>query len=72
MNRVAHEQNARIYLLSVIAAIFLPLTFVTGLLGMNVAGLPGTQNPIAFTLSLLLMAVLGFGLALLFKWKRWI
>ena len=39
MNRIAQEQNSRMYLLSVIAAIFLPLTFVTGILGMNVAGL---------------------------------
>lgn len=72
MNRIAHEQNSRVYLLSVVAAIFLPLTFVTGLLGMNVAGLPGTANPYAFVLSLVLMAALGFGLGLYFKWKRWI
>lgn len=72
MNRIAHEQNSRVYLLSVVAAIFLPLTFVTGLLGMNVAGLPGTANPYAFALSLVLMAALGFGLGLFFKWKRWI
>lgn len=72
MNRIAHEQNSRVYLLSVVAAIFLPLTFVTGLLGMNVAGLPGTANPIAFSLSLVLMVALGVGLAILFRWKRWI
>jgi zinc transporter len=72
MNRVANEQNSRVYLLSVVAAIFLPLSFVTGLLGMNVAGLPGTTNPLAFTVSVLLMAALGIGLVVLFKWKKWI
>ncbi len=72
MNRVAQEQNSRIYLLSVIAAIFLPLTFVTGLLGMNVAGLPGTDDPAAFPISLLIMGGLGVALALFFKWRRWI
>jgi zinc transporter len=72
MNRMAQEQNSRIYLLSIIAAIFLPLTFVTGLLGMNVAGLPGTSNPSAFSLSVLIMAALGIGLAAFFKWKRWL
>ena len=72
MNRIAQEQNSRVYLLSVVAAIFLPLTFVTGLLGMNVAGLPGTSNPLAFTASLLLMAALGVALAALFKLKRWL
>jgi zinc transporter len=72
MNRIAHEQNSRVYLLSVVAAIFLPLTFVTGLLGMNVAGVPGTSNPIAFALAVLLMLAFGVALAILFRWKRWI
>lgn len=72
MNRVAQEQNSRMYLLSVVAAIFLPLTFVTGLLGMNVAGLPGTVSPYGFTIATLVMIALGAGLMLFFKWKRWI
>lgn len=72
VNRVAQEQNARMYLLAVIAAIFLPLTFVTGMLGMNVAGLPGTANPNGFIISAILMAVLGVALVALFRWKRWL
>jgi len=71
-SRVASEQNARMYLLSVIAAIFLPLTFVTGLLGMNVAGLPGTENPAAFALSIVIMFGLGVVLVVFFRWKKWI
>ncbi|NIV18692.1 MAG: zinc transporter ZntB [Woeseiaceae bacterium] len=72
LNRVAQEQNARMYLLSVVAAIFLPLTFVTGLLGMNVAGLPGTVNPNAFVIAAIVMALLGVALVALFRWKRWL
>jgi len=72
LNRVAQEQNARMYLLSVVAAIFLPLTFVTGLLGMNVAGLPGTANPNGFLFSAIVMALLGVALVVLFRWKRWL
>jgi zinc transporter len=72
MNRIAHEQNARMYLLSVVAAIFLPLTFVTGMLGMNVAGLPGTEDPNGFLISAVVMIGLGIGLVAYFKWKRWI
>lgn len=71
-NRIAQEQNQRVYLLSVVAAIFLPLTFVTGLLGMNVAGLPGTESPWGFVISSVTMFLLGVGLTLFFKWKRWI
>lgn len=72
MNRVAQEQNLRVYLLSVVAAIFLPLTFVTGLLGMNVAGLPGTVNPNGFVISAVVMIALAIGLAAFFKFKKWI
>ena len=72
LGRLAHEQNSRVYLLSVVAAVFLPLTFVTGLLGMNVAGLPGTDNPAAFLLSLLIMGALGVALVLFFRWRKWI
>lgn len=71
-NRIAMEQNARMYLLSVVAAIFLPLTFVTGLLGMNVAGLPGTDEPAGFLYSILIMIGLGAALLAFFRWKRWI
>jgi zinc transporter len=34
--------------LSIVATVFLPLTFVTGLLGMNVAGIPDAHNPWGF------------------------
>lgn len=72
MTRVAHEQNARMYLLSVVAAIFLPLTFVTGLLGMNVDGLPGTHSPFGFAISAAIMLLLGVGLVGYFRWRKWI
>ena len=72
LSQLAQEQNSRVYLLSVIAAVFLPLTFVTGLLGMNVAGLPGTDSPAAFAVSLVVMGALGAALVLFFRWKKWI
>lgn len=71
-NRIAMEQNARMYLLSIVAAIFLPLSFVTGLLGMNVAGLPGTESPYGFMISALVMVGLGIGLVAYFRWRKWI
>ncbi|GLT16417.1 zinc transporter ZntB [Vibrio zhanjiangensis] len=41
--------NRNTYLFSVIAGIFLPASFFTGLLGVNVAGIPGESEPLAFT-----------------------
>ncbi|MDX1515202.1 MAG: zinc transporter ZntB [Woeseiaceae bacterium] len=69
---VAQEQNTRMYVLSVVAAIFLPLTFVTGLLGMNVGGLPGVESQRGFVGAMLVMVVACAGLIGFFRWKRWL
>lgn len=56
--RVAERLNGTMVLLSLITGVFLPLSFVTGLLGMNVAGIPGASSPTAFVvISLVLVAV---------------
>lgn len=46
----AEKMNRNTYLFSIIAGIFLPAGFFTGLLGVNIAGIPGTENPVAFPL----------------------
>jgi len=62
-NRLAEHTNQRLYLLSIVAVIFLPLGFVTGLLGINVGGLPGTDNPLGF-LSVVAVLVVLLGIEL--------
>ena len=42
------QMEVRALILSIVALIFLPLTFITGLLGMNVAGIPYAEEPWAF------------------------
>ena len=71
LSQIAQEQNSRMYVLSVVAAIFLPLTFVTGLLGMNVGGLPGLESKLGFVWSVFVMAVAAVGLVVFFRWKKW-
>lgn len=44
----AEDLDQRSLLISVIAFIFLPLTFITGLLGMNVEGIPYAHHPSSF------------------------
>ncbi|NOI31440.1 CorA family divalent cation transporter [Vibrio coralliilyticus] len=58
--------NRNTYLFSVIAGIFLPASFVTGLLGVNVGGLPGSAEPLAFwVLCALLIGVIGLEIVIL-------
>ena len=40
--------DTRALLISIVALVFLPLTFLTGLLGMNVNGIPFAHEPWAF------------------------
>ncbi|MFV0543164.1 MAG: CorA family divalent cation transporter [Marinicella pacifica] len=71
MANISHEQNSRLYLLAIVSAIFLPLTFLSGLFGMNVAGMPGLQNPWAFSFVVIFSAILTVGLLIWFKKSRW-
>lgn len=47
-NALTEKLNKNMYKLSLITIIFMPLTFITGLFGMNVGGVPGQGNPAAF------------------------
>jgi zinc transporter len=59
------------YLLTIVAAIFLPLGFVTGLLGINVGGMPGVNDGHAFWVVVALCSAILFVQLLLFKKWDW-
>ena len=59
MDRRAETMNRQMLILSVVAAVFLPLGLLTGLLGINVGGIPGTDNPWAFAIVCVILVVLG-------------
>jgi zinc transporter len=70
LSRLSDQMNTRMYVLSVVAAVFLPLGFLTGLLGINVGGLPGTENPGAFLLFLLFLVSVVVAQILWFRHKN--
>ena len=71
LSRLSDQMNTRMYVLSVVAAIFLPLGFLTGLLGINVGGIPGSENPWAFLIFLLFLAGIITAQMLWFRHKKW-
>ncbi|MBI2783625.1 MAG: zinc transporter ZntB [Gammaproteobacteria bacterium] len=71
LNRNVEQQNARMYVLAILSAIFLPITFITGLFGMNVAGLPGTRDGHAFAIVMAIMAAALVVVVALMRRKRW-
>lgn len=71
MNRIAQEQNARTYLFSVVATIFLPITFISGMFGMNTGGLPGLADERAFWMVFAGMAAITVGVTIWLRLKKW-
>ena len=71
MNISMEQQNSRMYALSIVALIFLPVTFVTGVFGMNVGGLPGLENPTAFMMVVVTMLFISIAVITVLKIKRW-
>lgn len=70
--RLGEQMNRNMYVLSVIAAIFLPLSLLTGLLGINVAGIPGEKWPWAFAFVTASIVVIGILEYFLFRRMKWI
>ncbi len=70
-NILSDRLNRNMYLLSVIAAIFLPLGFLTGLLGVNIGGIPGVDNTYAFGFFCGILFVIVLIQIIIFKKNKW-
>jgi Mg2+ and Co2+ transporter CorA len=62
----------RLRILTIVSAITLPFSLIAGLLGMNVGGLPATQDPWGFVIVIGLMFAIGTVELWYFKWKGWL
>lgn len=68
----AEHMNRQALILSIVALIFLPLTFITGLLGMNVEGIPFARHSWAFWGVVAFCLITGGVLGLWFKVTHWL
>lgn len=68
--RLSEQMNKTMYILSIVAGIFLPLGLLTGLLGINVGGVPGTESSWAFGIvCLILLFMAGVGVFIFRRYK---
>jgi zinc transporter len=72
LNRINQEQNNRMYVLSIVAAVFLPISFISGFFGMNTAGLPGVEEDGATYLVIGLMVIVTLSTLVYFRLRRWL
>jgi zinc transporter len=67
-NALGDILNRNLYVLSVVSAIFLPLHFFAGLLGVNLSGIPYSDSPMAF--GVFCMILLTLVLVQIFYFKK--
>ena len=68
----AEEMNRNMMILSVVAAIFLPLGLISGMMGINVGGMPWVENANGFWYVTAIITGIGIVQLILFRLARWI
>ena len=72
LSSVSNRMNEVMKVLTIIATIFIPLTLIAGIYGMNFRFMPELEIPIAYPLVWLSMIIVSLVLVLFFRRKRWI
>jgi len=67
----ANDMNQVMTILTIFSAIFIPLSFATGVFGMNFSVIPGLSNPLAFIYFLVGCGATAVMMLLVFKLKKW-
>ena len=67
----SHQTNHVMKVLTVITTIFMPLTFIAGLYGMNFHYMPELTWKYGYFATLILMVLVAIGMSLWFKKKGW-
>ncbi|WP_371396282.1 zinc transporter ZntB [Fretibacter rubidus] len=68
----AEQMNRNMMLLSVVAAIFLPLGLISGMMGINVGGMPWVENGNGFWYVTAIVVVIGLIQLLIFRLLKWL
>jgi magnesium transporter len=72
LSAVSNRMNEVMKVLTIIATIFIPLTFITGIYGMNFANIPELHWRYGYFGILIVMAVIGISLVFYFRRRRWL
>lgn len=72
LSEVSMKMNKIMHFLTLISTIFIPLTFLTGLYGMNFDNIPELHYQYGYFILWSVMLVIFFGLLIYFRRKRWI
>ncbi len=69
---LSNDMNSVMKVLTIIATIFIPLTFVAGIYGMNFQHMPELAVPWAYPAVLVVMLIVALVMLIFFKYKKWL
>jgi magnesium transporter len=72
LSSVGNRQNEVMKVLTIMASIFIPLTFMAGIYGMNFDNMPELHSKWAYPILLLAMVVVAVGMVIHFRMKGWL
>lgn len=72
LSSLSNRLNEVLKVLTIISTIFIPLTFITGLYGMNFRNMPELESPYGYPMVVILLIIVGSVMLLFFKKRRWI
>lgn len=75
LNQLGNRDTSRLersmHKLTLVATVFLPLSFITGLLGINVAGIPDSHDPVGFWVVCAVLVAVAVASIVVIRWKKW-
>lgn len=71
LSSTSHKMNEVMKVLTIIATIFIPITFIAGLYGMNFDRMPELQSQWGYPLTLAVMGLIVISMLVYFRWKKW-
>jgi magnesium transporter len=72
MNTASNRMNEIMKVLTIMSTIFIPLTFIAGIYGMNFEHMPELKHQWAYPLALGLMVLIALFMLVYFKRKKWL
>ncbi|MEM3563394.1 MAG: magnesium/cobalt transporter CorA [Candidatus Jordarchaeaceae archaeon] len=72
LSSISNKTNEIVKVLTIIATIFIPLTFIASIYGMNFTWMPELEWPEGYHMVLVVMAIIGSIMIIFFRRKKWI
>jgi magnesium transporter len=72
LSAISNRMNNIMKVLTMVSTIFIPLTFIAGVYGMNFRIMPELEYRYAYPISIVVMLLIALGMIILFKKKKWL